>query len=93
MKLTSMIAIYTLIWAFSVFLVLPFGVRTTREAGGEMVPGQAESAPHEVRMGRAAIRVTIVATAIFLVFLANYTFGWLTTDMFNGYAQRAIGAF
>ncbi|MDE0877930.1 MAG: DUF1467 family protein, partial [Sphingomonas bacterium] len=54
MKLTSMVAIYTLIWAFSVFLVLPFGVRTTREAGGQLVPGQAESAPHDVRLGRIA---------------------------------------
>jgi predicted secreted protein len=91
MKLTSMIAIYALIWAFSVFLVLPFGVRTTREVGGELVPGQAESAPHEVRMGRIAKRVTIVATLIFAVFLANYEFGWLTTDAFNSYAQAVVG--
>ena len=47
MRWTSMLAIYILFWAFSVFLVLPFGVRTTHEAGGDYVPGQAESAPHE----------------------------------------------
>ncbi|MDQ2893586.1 MAG: DUF1467 family protein [Pseudomonadota bacterium] len=92
MKLTSMIAIYALIWAFSVFLVLPFGVRTTREAGGDLVPGQADSAPHEVRLGKIAIRVTILATLVFLVFVANYKFGWLTTDAFNTYAQEAVGA-
>ena len=91
MKLTSMIAIYALIWAFSVFLVLPFGVRTTREAGGELVPGQAESAPHDVRLGRIALRVTILATLIFAVFVANYEFGWLTTEAFNGYAQSVLG--
>ncbi|TPG12684.1 DUF1467 family protein [Sphingomonas oligophenolica] len=91
MKLTSMIAIYALIWAFSVFLVLPFGVRTTREMGGDLIPGQAESAPHELHLGRIAVRVTIVATLVFLLFLANYEFGWLTTDAFNGYAQRAVG--
>ena len=28
-----MLAIYVLFWAFSVFLVLPFGVRTSEEAG------------------------------------------------------------
>lgn len=92
MKLTSMVAIYVLIWAFSVFLVLPFGVRTTREVGADLVPGQADSAPHEVRLGRIAMRVTIVATLVFFVFLANYYFGWLTTDAFNDYAQRAVGA-
>ena len=83
MRWTSMLAIYFLIWAFSVFLVLPWGVRTTREAGGEVVPGQAESAPHEFRVGRLALRVTIVATVIFALFYANYVFGWITTDMLD----------
>ena len=85
MKWTSMLAIYVLVWAFSVFLVLPFGVRTTHETGGDVVPGQAESAPHEVDVARIAMRVTIVATAIFLLFVLNYRFGWLTTDMLNFY--------
>jgi len=47
MRWYSLLAIYFLFWAFSVFFVLPFGVKTTDEAGGERVPGQAESAPHE----------------------------------------------
>jgi len=78
MRLTSAIAIYVLFWAFSVFLVLPFGVRTTDEAGGDRVPGQAESAPHEVDLGRIAWRVTIVATAAFTLFQLNYHYGWVT---------------
>ena len=57
MRWTSMLAIYVLFWAFSVFLVLPFGVRTAEEAGAERIPGQAESAPHEFRVGRTALRV------------------------------------
>ncbi|WP_298673484.1 DUF1467 family protein [uncultured Sphingomonas sp.] len=83
MRWTSMLAIYVLFWAFSVFLVLPFGVRTADEAGVERVPGQADSAPHDFRVGRTALRVTIVASALFLLFLANYEFGWLTTDMLD----------
>lgn len=78
MRWYSALAIYTLFWAFSVFLVLPFGVRTTREAGGEHVPGTAESSPHEFRPGRVAARVTIVATALFGLYWLNYTFGWIT---------------
>ena len=92
MKWTSMLAIYVLIWAFSVFLILPFGVRTTREAGGQLIPGQAESAPHEFSLGRIALRVTILASAVFLLFLANYEFGWLTTDTINHYAAKVVGA-
>jgi len=83
MRWTSMLAIYVLFWAFSVFLVLPFGVRTAEEAGVEKVPGQAESAPHDFRLDRIALRVTIVATVLFLLFLANYRFGWITTDMID----------
>lgn len=77
-----MLAIYVLFWAFSVFLVLPFGVRTHEEAGVERVPGQADSAPHEFRMGRLAIRVTIVATVLFVLFQLNYVYGWITPAMF-----------
>ncbi len=81
MRWTSALAIYVLFWAFSVFLVLPFGVRTSDEAGVARIPGQADSAPHEFRLGRLSLRVTIVATILFGLFYANYTFGWITTDM------------
>ena len=83
MRWTSMLAIYVLFWAFSVFLVLPWGVRTTREAGGEHVAGQAESAPHEFDLARLCKRVTIVATVLFVLFVANYEFGWVTPGMLD----------
>ena len=83
MRWTSMLAIYVLFWALSVFFVLPWGVRTSREAGEELVPGQAESAPHEFAIGRLAKRVTIVATTLFGLFLINYHFGWLGPEMFD----------
>ena len=78
MRWTSALAIYFLFWAFSVFFVLPFGVKTSAEAGTEHVPGQAESAPHEFRAGRVAWRVTIVATIAWGLFMLNYRFGWVT---------------
>lgn len=83
MRWTSMLAIYVLFWALSVFLVLPWGVRTTHEAGGDLIPGQAESAPHEFRIGPLARRVTIVATSLFALFLVNYHFGWIGPEMFD----------
>jgi predicted secreted protein len=81
MRWTSALAIYILFWTFAVFLVLPFGVRTSEEAGVDHVPGQAESAPHEFAPWRTALRVTIVATILFGLFFANYHFGWITADM------------
>jgi predicted secreted protein len=94
MRWTSLLAIYFLFWAFSVFLVLPFGVRTTEEAGGERIPGQADSAPHDFRLGRTAIRVTIVATILWGLFVLNYEYGWVTPqmlDFFDPTNQAAAG--
>jgi predicted secreted protein len=89
---TSALAIYVLFWSFSVFLVLPFGVRTTREAGGDHVPGQADSAPHEFRAGRLALRVTIVATILFGLFLLNYTYGWITPQTVDLFGRANVAA-
>ena len=83
MNWTSALAIYALFWVFTVFLVLPFGVRTSEEAGGELVPGQAQSAPHEFRASRVLIRTTIVASILFGIFLLNYLYGWVTPDMLD----------
>ncbi len=83
MQITSMLAIYFLMWAFSVFLVLPFGVQTSDEAGAQRVPGQAESAPHLFRPWRFVIRTTIVATIMFVLFLLNYEYGWVRAETFD----------
>jgi predicted secreted protein len=91
MRWTSALAIYVLFWSFSVFLVLPFGVRTTEEAGGERVPGQADSAPHDFRAGRVALRVTAVATIAFAAFYINYVNGWITPESVNLFLHDRSG--
>lgn len=83
MRWQSALAIYFLFWTFSVFLVLPFGVRTAHEAGSELVPGQADSAPHEFSIRKLALRTTIVSAILFGLFYLNYVFGWVTTDMLD----------
>ena len=83
MQWKSALAIYVLFWAFSVFLVLPFGVRTSEEAGEALVPGQAPSAPANFSAKRIAIRTTIVATVLFGIFALNYVYGWVTPDMLD----------
>ncbi len=81
MKWQSMLAIYTLFWVLSGFLVLPFGVKTADEAGVPKIAGQADSAPHAFSFPRVALRATALSLVLFAVFLANYRFGWVTTDM------------
>jgi predicted secreted protein len=86
MRWTSILAIYLLFWALSVFLVLPFGVRTHEEAGVERVPGQADSAPHGFDPWKLVVRTTIVSAVLFGLYYANWTYGWVTpadVDLFS----------
>ena len=78
-----MLAIYILFWTISLFLVLPFGVRTAEEAGVEVQPGHAESAPHGFSFPRAALRATIVSAVLFGLFMANYIYGWIGPEDLN----------
>ena len=77
MRPGSILAIYILFWTLSLFLVLPFGVRTDEEAGVERLPGHADSSPHGFSFGRAALRATIVSAILFGLFYLNYIYGWL----------------
>jgi predicted secreted protein len=73
----SAAAVYILFWTMSLFLVLPFGVRTDEEAGVERTPGHADSAPHGFRFGRAALRATILSALLFALFYVNWIYGWI----------------
>ncbi len=83
MRFGSALAIYVLFWTMSLFLVLPFGVRTSEEEGAERLAGHAESAPHRFSLGAAALRATVVSAILFGLFYANYVFGWITPDMLD----------
>jgi len=83
MQPISMIAIYFLMWSFSVFLVLPFGVKTADEAGIQRVPGQAESAPAMFQFGQMFLRTTVVSGIMFAIFMINYEYGWVTAETFD----------
>jgi len=80
MKLTSIIAIYFLCFVASAFVLLPFGVKTTEEVGGEKIAGQAESAPHRFDLKRHLVKAAVVAAVLFAIYYLNWTFGWVTPD-------------
>lgn len=83
MKWTSIIAIYSLFWVLSAFLVMPFGLRTPDEAGTDVEKGHATSAPVNFRPGRIALRATLVAVVLFGLYYANYVNGWIGPDDLN----------
>lgn len=74
----SMLAIYLLFWVFTLFLVLPYGVKTAQEAGAEEVPGQAGSAPHGFSLPKKLVATTLVSGLFFGLFLLNWRMEWVT---------------
>ncbi|HEY9093127.1 DUF1467 family protein [Parasphingorhabdus sp.] len=80
MAWTSIIAIYSLFWVLSAFIILPFGIKSHTEAGVEMVKGQADGAPVNFRPLRTILLTTVLATVLFLLFYFNYTHEWITAE-------------
>lgn len=74
MSIYTAIAIYFVIWWISLFLVLPFGVRSQHE-DGEITPGSDPGAPILPRLAAKLLWTTIVAGVIFALGVAFYRFG------------------
>ena len=85
MTIGSILAIYFLFFAASTFLLLPFGVRTSEEAGESLVPGQADSAPHRFDLVRHLLKAAVIAAALFGLYYANWTMGWVSADDLDFY--------
>lgn len=80
MQVTSILAVYFLIWVMSAFIMLPFGVRTSEEVGEKLVPGQSESAPASFKPGKLLIRATVISAVLTSLFVLNYEYGWVTPE-------------
>ena len=78
MKGTSIAAIWALFWVLSAFLVMPFGVKTSAEAGVEHVPGQSLSAPANFHARRLLLRASVLSAVLFWLYYANYVNRWIT---------------
>lgn len=87
MQITSIIAIYGLVWVMTAFVMLPFGVKTHDEAGIPKIPGQADSAPANFRPGRHVLIATIISAGLTALFVLNYVYGWIGADFLDVYGR------
>ncbi len=71
------ILIYAVIWWLVLFMVLPFGVRTVREEGGELTEGEATSAPAKPRIVMKMVITTVISAALMGLVVAAFEFGLL----------------
>lgn len=62
------ILVFVITWWLFFFMMLPIGVQTQAEAGGEIVPGTVESAPTRPRLLRKAIAAAVLATMAVIFF-------------------------
>ena len=78
-SISTAFAIYFVIWWVTLFLTLPFGVRSQHE-DGEGAPGTDPGAPVLARMRPKLIWTTAVATVVFAVCAVVYVNRWVTLD-------------
>lgn len=88
MTFSSIIAIYFLFFAFSAFVLLPFGVRTDEEAGTPRIAGQADSAPHRFDLKRHLLKAVALGAILFALYYANWTYGWIKPSDLDFYHRR-----
>jgi predicted secreted protein len=78
-QISTALAIYFVLWWVTLFLTLPFGVRSQHEEG-EGAPGTDPGAPIMAGMGRKLIWTTIVSAIIFGIAMWAYYEGYLSIE-------------
>lgn len=79
MNVTLGIAIYFILWWTVLFAVLPFGVRSQKEAGVGTY-GTDPGAPVLPQLFKKVIATTIVSTILFFAGYAIWKAGWVSLD-------------
>jgi predicted secreted protein len=74
--ISTAFAVYFVIWWTVLFLTLPFGIRSQREAGEE-IAGTDPGAPSMPRLGRKMIWTTIISAIVYGVMAFLYARGYL----------------
>ncbi|WP_373088891.1 DUF1467 family protein [Sneathiella sp.] len=74
MSIAGGVVIFFISWFLVLFMVLPWGVRTQAEMGGEIEPGTVESAPAKSHIWLKFGITTLISLVILGIF-------WVVLDM------------
>ena len=80
--ISSILAIYFVLWWVVLFLTLPFGVRSQTESD-ETVAGSDPGAPIKTMMARKLLWTTVISAVIFAIALVFYRNGYLNIERLN----------
>jgi predicted secreted protein len=78
-QISTAFAIYFVLWWLTLFLTLPFGIRSQHE-DGVGAPGTDPGAPIASQMGRKLIWTTVISAVIFAVAWFAYQAGYLSIE-------------
>jgi len=78
-SISTALAVYFVLWWVTLFLTLPFGVRSQHEEG-EGAPGTDPGAPIMARMGYKLIWTTVISGIIFGIGMWAYQAGYLSIE-------------
>ncbi len=86
---TTIIAIYVLIWWLTFFAVLPFGVRSQEESGA-FTAGTDPGAPAVHRVWMKVLYTTMISAAIFAVLYFVYVNDLLPLEFLKRISQPPV---
>jgi predicted secreted protein len=78
-QISTALAIYFVLWWVTLFVTLPFGVRSQHE-DGVGVPGTDPGAPILTGMRRKLIWTTVLSGIVFAIGMAAYHAGYLSIE-------------
>ena len=78
-QISTGFAIYFVLWWVTLFLTLPFGIRSQHE-DGVGAPGTDPGAPILARMGRKLLWTTLISAVIFVIAMWAYYSGYLSIE-------------
>ena len=79
MAITTVLAIYFLIWWVVLFAVLPWGAHSQDESGA-VTPGTDPGAPAAHRVWMKLVWTTLIASAVFAILAGAYKLGLIPYD-------------
>jgi predicted secreted protein len=77
--ISTWLAIYFVLWWVTLFVTLPFGVRSQHE-DGVGVPGTDPGAPIASQIGRKMLWTTFISAVVFALGMYAYSAGYLSVE-------------
>lgn len=88
--ISSILAIYFVLWWVVLFVTLPFGVHSQDEAN-QTIEGTDPGAPVRTLMARKLIWTTIISAIIFAIAMVFYQLGYLNVGRLSDLMGMSAG--